>query len=353
MLGRRLVDQITDELARLPTRPVTPAASTDAVRQVLGSDRHLPELGTDPQRLLHAVTEQLFEHSLFNGHPRFFGYVTSNPAPIGAFGDLLAAIVNANVSVWTLSPFATVLEPQTGRWIAALIGDTLALRERLEAENVLLHQQIRRRHGSEEIVGDSKELAQVFHKVGQVAPTDSCVLLTGETGTGKELIAKAIHARSRRKRRPLIKVNSAALPPTLIESELFGHERGVFTGAVQRRIGRFELADDATLFLDEVGELPLDFQLKLLRVLHTGEYERVGALETRRCDVRIVAATNRDLRRALEEGRFREALYRATRRLSDRTPSAVGSERRHPPIDCLLPQTVPLERWQADRRCHA
>ena len=128
MLGRRLVDQITDELARLPTRPVTPAASTDAVRQVLGSDRHLPELGTDPQRLLHAVTEQLFEHSLFNGHPRFFGYVTSNPAPIGAFGDHLAAIVNANVSVWTLSPFATVLEPQTGRWIAALIGDTLALR---------------------------------------------------------------------------------------------------------------------------------------------------------------------------------------------------------------------------------
>ena len=137
----------------------------------------------------------------------------------------------------------------------------------------------------------------------------SSVLIEGETGTGKELVALAIHQRSRRSKRALIKVNCAALPAQIIESELFGHERGAFTGAIARKIGRFELADGATLFLDEIGELPLELQAKLLRVLQSGEFERVGSSKTLHADVRIIAATNRNLRQAVEEGRFRDDLY--------------------------------------------
>jgi len=142
-----------------------------------------------------------------------------------------------------------------------------------------------------------------------VAPTDSTVLVTGETGTGKELIARAIHVRSRRKDAPLVKVNCATIPANLIESDLFGHERGAFTGAVARKIGRFELADGGTLFLDEIGELPLDLQPKLLRALQEGEIERVGSTRTFKVDVRIVAATNRDLEAACRDGRFRPDLF--------------------------------------------
>jgi len=160
-----------------------------------------------------------------------------------------------------------------------------------------------------EIVGESPELARVLRQVDQVAETDSTVLIQGETGTGKELVACALHQRSRRARRAFIKVNCAALPAQLIESEFFGHEKGAFTGAITRKIGRFELADGATLFLDEIGELPLELQAKLLRVLQSGEFERVGSSETRRVDVRIVAATNCDLKKAVEDGRFRDDLF--------------------------------------------
>ena len=146
-------------------------------------------------------------------------------------------------------------------------------------------------------------------RVDAVADTDSTVLLLGETGTGKELFARAIHERGPRRDRPLIRVNCAALPASLIESELFGHERGAFTGAVATRQGRFELADKGTLFLDEIGDLPLDVQATLLRVLEEGEFERVGSSQTRRVDVRVVAATHRDLEAAVEAGRFREDLY--------------------------------------------
>jgi transcriptional regulator with GAF, ATPase, and Fis domain len=163
--------------------------------------------------------------------------------------------------------------------------------------------------GFADIVGESSALRDVLLMAEQVAPTDTTVLLLGETGTGKELIAKAIHAKSHRGGRPLVTVNCAALPPTLIESELFGHEKGAFTGAVARKIGRFELADQGTLFLDEIGELPLELQAKLLRVLQEGEFERVGSASTRTVDVRIIAASNRDLTTAAREGSFRPDLY--------------------------------------------
>src|SRR5262249_36051363 len=152
-------------------------------------------------------------------------------------------------------------------------------------------------------------LTAVLDSVQRVAATDTTVLITGETGTGKELIARAIHSRSRRKDKPLIKVNCAALPAGLVESELFGHEKGAFTGALARRVGRFELAHGGTLFLDEVGELPADAQAKLLRVLQEREFERVGGTAPMKTDVRVLAATNRDLHKAVCEKSFREDLY--------------------------------------------
>ncbi len=163
--------------------------------------------------------------------------------------------------------------------------------------------------GFEEIVGDSPTLRAALARLQEVASSDSTVLLLGETGTGKELFAKALHARSPRRQYPLVSVNCAALPPTLIESELFGHERGAFTGAVTQRQGRFELAHRGTLFLDEIGDLPLDLQAKLLRVLQEGEFERLGTSHTRKVDVRIVAATHRDLEEAVADGGFRDDLY--------------------------------------------
>jgi formate hydrogenlyase transcriptional activator len=158
-------------------------------------------------------------------------------------------------------------------------------------------------------VGSSPALSAVLHKVRLVASTDSSVLILGETGTGKELIARALHSSSGRKDRPLIKVNCATLPAGLIESELFGHERGAFTGATERRIGRFQLANGGTIFLDEIGEMPPEVQVKLLRVLQEREFERVGGHQTIKVDVRVIAATNRDLAREVEHGVFRQDLY--------------------------------------------
>jgi formate hydrogenlyase transcriptional activator len=164
-------------------------------------------------------------------------------------------------------------------------------------------------HAGDEPIGASAAFARVLQQVAQVGPTDATVLITGETGTGKELIARRLHAVSARRQHALVVVNCAALPANLVESELFGHERGAFTGALQRRLGRFELAHGGTIFLDEVGELPLDMQAKLLRVLQEREFDRVGGASPVRVDVRVIAATNRPLERLVEEGRFRADLF--------------------------------------------
>src|SRR5437867_9932450 len=184
-----------------------------------------------------------------------------------------------------------------------------ALKARLEEENLYLQEEVRTEAAFGDVVGESPAILGALAKVRKVARTDSTVLVTGETGTGKELIVRAIHALSRRKDKILVKVNCAALPASLIESELFGHEKGAFTGALTRKIGRFELANGGTLFLDEIGDLPLELQGKLLRVLQDGEFERVGGTQTLKVDVRLIAATNRDLERAVSEERFRADLY--------------------------------------------
>jgi len=183
------------------------------------------------------------------------------------------------------------------------------LKEQLQADYRYLREEIKLTHDFEHIIGNSNELKYVLHKVEQVAPSRTTVLILGETGTGKELFARAIHSASPRRDRPLIKVDCASLSPTLIESELFGHEKGAFTGAQSRKIGRFELAHDATIFLDEIGELPLELQTKLLRVVQEGEFERLGSSQPLKVDVRIIAATNRDLEEEVRKGRFREDLW--------------------------------------------
>ena len=210
--------------------------------------------------------------------------------------------------------------------VAVALDDCLAheevrrLRDRLAAENSYLREEIKGDHPFDEIVGNGPELRQVLAWIERVAPTDATVLILGETGTGKELVARAIHERSARRERSLVKLNCAAIPAGLVESELFGHVRGAFSGALANRVGRFELADRGTIFLDEIGELALDVQVKLLRVLQEREFEPVGSSEARRVDVRVIAATNRDLERAVAEGRFRADLFYRLNVLPIRVP---------------------------------
>jgi formate hydrogenlyase transcriptional activator len=208
----------------------------------------------------------------------------------------------------------TILRDITGRnraeqSLRQAFAEIKELKEQLQAENLYLQEEIKLQHNFDELIGESSELKYVLYKVEQVAPTDTLVLLLGETGTGKELIARAIHLASPRKDHALVKVNCAALPATLIESELFGYEKGAFTGASARKIGRFELANEGTLLLDEIGELPLELQAKLLRVLQDGEFERVGGSKSIKVNVRIIAATNRNLKTEVQNGLFREDLW--------------------------------------------
>jgi formate hydrogenlyase transcriptional activator len=206
--------------------------------------------------------------------------------------------------------FASVLlRRESELELRSALAQVRALTERLEAENAYLREDALDPALSRDIVGQSGALRDVLVRVEQVAPTDATVLVLGETGVGKELVAKAIHEKSARRDNTFVKVNCAALPATLIESELFGHEKGAFTGAMARKLGRFELADGGTIFLDEIGELPLDLQAKLLRVLQDGEMERLGSQVTRTVNVRVIAASNRDLGAAAKTGAFRADLY--------------------------------------------
>lgn len=192
--------------------------------------------------------------------------------------------------------------------LALIINRAIEERKRKDREKVL-ESLVDEKYNFENIVGNSKAFQEVLKMVRQVAPTDATVLITGESGTGKEVIANAIHLNSRRAKNPIVKVHCAALPETLLESELFGHEKGAFTGAISRKRGRFELADSGTIFLDEIGEISQSVQVKLLRVLQEHEFERVGGEETIKVDIRVIAATNRDLKQLVEEGKFREDLY--------------------------------------------
>jgi len=189
------------------------------------------------------------------------------------------------------------------------LSEVERLKNRLEAENIYLQDEIKLQHNFGNIITQSEELKKVLYNVEQVSSTDATVLVLGESGTGKELLARAVHNISNRSERPLVKVNCSALPANLIESELFGHEKGSFTGATSRKIGRFELADGGTIFLDEIGDLPLELQPKILRVLQEGEFERIGNAKTIKVDVRIIAATNRKLIQEIKNGNFREDLY--------------------------------------------
>jgi len=189
------------------------------------------------------------------------------------------------------------------------LSELRTLKKRIEQESSFLQEELRGTHNFEEIIGESMALKQALYKSEQVAPTDATVIIQGETGTGKELIARAVHSISLRKGRPMLKVSCANFNPYLMESELFGHEKGAFTGAVNMHMGRFEVANGSTIFLDEIGEMPFGLQAKLLRVLQDGEFERLGGSRTIKVDVRVLAATNRELSKEVQEGRFREDLF--------------------------------------------
>jgi DNA-binding NtrC family response regulator len=202
-----------------------------------------------------------------------------------------------------------------------VILDRALEKRALQKELVQLRQEVDRQYGFESLIGASPHMLRLYDEVAAVADTSATVLLQGPTGTGKELLAHAIHRRSRRNAGPFVRVNCAAIPETLLESELFGHEKGAFTGAVREHHGKFEQADGGTLLLDEIGEIDLFMQVKLLRILENGEFQRVGAQQTLKVDVRVVAATNRDLRREVEEGRFREDLFYRLNVVALRVPS--------------------------------
>jgi DNA-binding NtrC family response regulator len=216
--------------------------------------------------------------------------------------------IKGSVEAIKMGAFDYISKPVKSDEIVIVVEKALKYR-RLERENVLLKQQLRKKYHFENFIGDSKPIQKVFELIEKVADTDSTVLITGESGTGKELIAKAIHYNSYRRDNPMVVINCGAIPEELLESELFGHEKGAFTGAHKMRVGRFELANGGTIFLDEIGDMSPNLQVKLLRVLQEQKFERVGGTRTLEIDVRIIAATNKNLINAVNRGTFRQDLY--------------------------------------------
>jgi PAS domain S-box-containing protein len=265
--------------------------------------RQTPGSGFGPGSFIHPDDREQAERA----------FSDSNRASGSAYElELRVRGVNGNYR-WFLIRFSPLHDDKghAKRWYVALtdIDERKRTEEKLQQENVALREEIDKASMFEEILGTSVALQAVISRIAKVSPTDSTVLITGETGSGKELVARAIHKRSNRSSGVFVSVNCAAIPRDLIASELFGHEKGAFTGAMQRRLGRFELAEGGTVFLDEVGDLPAETQVALLRVLQEREFERVGGSRPIRCDVRVVAATNRDLQKAITDGAFRSDLF--------------------------------------------
>jgi len=319
-------------LLGIERRPLTRTPFAALIADAAGRDtfeRHLSNVRQKPGMQRCEIRLSTKEGSVIHGQLQSVALAKDNRA-----GYILTSIVDGT-DRWQLAEelkgaydkLETTVEERTAELTEAnlqLVGDVQdrrqaeeslvryvaeikSLKDRLQAENVYLQQDIARVHG--DVVGQSNALTYVMFRVEQVAPLDATVLLLGETGTGKGVIARAVHSASARKGRSMITVSCAALPANLIESELFGREKGAFTGSDARQIGRFELADGGTIFLDEIGEMPLELQCKLLRVIQDGEFERLGSPRTIKVDVRIIAATNRDLAEEIRAGRFREDLF--------------------------------------------
>src|SRR5271170_3730376 len=287
---------IKEEL--LVTRSATVKRAIDSLKPVVFDTRDRDELEPDPHGLASAE-----------------GLKAACNIPLVNRGRVLGILSILRTTETPLTPEDVDFLSRASGPIAIAVENALAYREiselkdKLAQEKLYLEEEFRSEMGFEQIIGNSATLKHVLQQVETVAPSDSTVLLLGETGTGKELIARAIHDRSRRKQRTLVKLNCAAIPTGLLESELFGHEKGAFTGAISQKMGRLELANDGTLFLDEIGELPLELQPKLLRALQEKEIERLGGTRTIPINVRLVAATNRDLKQLVAEKQFRSDLY--------------------------------------------
>jgi formate hydrogenlyase transcriptional activator len=282
----------------------------------------IPYEGSELEAIKNAaqpyICDDLLEKDAWFAHEFKLGAVgirAYTSIPLQSRGKRLGVLVFSRIKPDPFEPDQMTILIEVSRAIAVAVANALAneeigrLRDQLEAENIALRDQLSRVTNFEEIVGDSASLRRALESIEQVAATDATVLIVGETGTGKELVARAIHQRSQRAHGPLVKFNCAAIPDTLLASELFGHERGAFTGAIERRKGRFEQAHGGTLFLDEIAELPPELQVMLLRVLQEREFERLGGSDSIHVDVRIVAATNRDLMEDARAGRFRSDLY--------------------------------------------
>ena len=309
-VGRRPGESVESVLARVASSAnMTP----NPIRTRL-KDHHISRVASslEPYVCTDLQSNQQFP---IDEKMRKFGIRSYISIPLMKNGALLGAVDFASFEQHKFDQGEVQLLQDVSEIVSIAVSNALAfeeinqLKDLLQAENRVLQDEIVQTSIFEEIVGSSQPLRKVLTSIDRVAPTESTVLITGETGTGKELIAHAIHRRSLRSGRALVKVNCAALPAELIGSELFGHEKGAFTGALQQRIGRFEAANGGTIFLDEIGELTPEIQISLLRVLQEKEFERVGGNRTIHADVRVITATNRDLQREVNEGRFRADLY--------------------------------------------